>query len=385
MGYYFIHTMELRKMISFEEYTVLKENIDFFPDSKAGELELYPLTSTQYKKNGLTLTIRDTNEKEKLRCTGGKHHLLIINVNPSRLIYEGTYYNLIKNYEQFKIAVDYLCIWLEAMFGELTEDSGDIDTYTLRRIDITKDISDVPENIVKQFILLMRRMPLGRGFFLNKELEERCIGFRKEDSFNALNASQGIEFVLYNKHKAALDQNYPDKDREQYKNVLRMELRCGRKFIRRLTGKIGTKKAIKQIYKQANEIVDSAYRAMLKHYNGCCFISGYFTLKLIEKSNAGEKKKIKMLSLVKGSNTYKDMDIDGCGQAVFGNNEKYKKVQGYFEKLSISPVTPDDTTIPFIQSPNSLLEFEVLTEQEERLFIYLQKKTRGKEVFLHAE
>ena len=89
---------------------------------------------------------------------------------------------------------------------------------------------------MQQFILLIRRIPLGRGFFLNKELEEKCIGFRKEDSFNAVNDSKGIEFVLYNKYRAALDQNYPDIDRERYRNVLRMELRCSRKYIKGTPG-----------------------------------------------------------------------------------------------------------------------------------------------------
>ena len=52
----------------------------------------------------------------------------------------------------------------------------------------------------------MRTMTLGYGCKHNTELEENTEDFRIEDSFNVVNNSQGVEFVVYNKHRAAVDQ-----------------------------------------------------------------------------------------------------------------------------------------------------------------------------------
>ena len=103
----------------------------------------------------------------------------------------------------------------------------------MTRIDITKDIKGIPENLIHEYILLMRRMRLYSGYSFNTNLEKNCTEFRKEDSVNIVSDSQGIEFVIYNKHRAAIDNNYDDEILGYYEDTMRMELRCNRKFIKK--------------------------------------------------------------------------------------------------------------------------------------------------------
>jgi hypothetical protein len=376
--------MELRKKISFKEYMVLRDRMECFRDLKAGEDYLYPYTCTTYKKDGITITIRDSNEKEKIRCHADRHHFLILKVNPSRLLNSGTYINCIMNYGQFKQAIECLCMNLELIFGDMWDDAGQLKTYSLQRIDFTKDIKKVPEAVIQQFILLLRRLPLKRGYYLNKKLEANCSEFHKENSFNVVNESQGIEFVIYNKHQAAIDQKYPDDIVEGYKDTLRMELRCERKFIKGLTEENDTKKIIKNLYKSMDEKVQGIYFSMLKYHQADCFLSRYFAIKIIDRTVTGEAKKTKMVEFVKQCNRYSDYNVCDVGFQLFDTEKRYKKMEYNFMSLGIAPITIEDNTIPFIQSPDSMLEFEELSEQEKMIFGYVKRKTRGKDVFIHA-
>ena len=89
--------------------------------------------------------------------------------------------------------------------------------------------------MIQEYIKTIRRFPLKYGYSLNTQLEENCPAFKYENSVNIINKSSEIEFVLYNKHQATIDQKYPDEIQNYYANTLRMELRCGRKFIKKNT------------------------------------------------------------------------------------------------------------------------------------------------------
>ena len=102
-----------------------------------------------------------------------------------------TYSNKIEDYSDLSAAIDNLNIMISNMFPSLI-----LNDFKLVRLDITRDIRLIPEPIIQEYILLMRTMTLGYESKHNIEPEENTEDFRIEDSFNVINNSQGVEFVV---------------------------------------------------------------------------------------------------------------------------------------------------------------------------------------------
>ncbi len=94
--------------------------------------------------------------------------------------------------------------------------------FKLYRVDVATDRILPSEECIQQFIMLMRRMPLAAGYKINTAIEDNTPDFRKCDSYNLINKSRGIEFVLYNKSRGAHDEKYASKEQDYYANTLRM-------------------------------------------------------------------------------------------------------------------------------------------------------------------
>lgn len=385
MSNYFIHTFELSKNISYSEYMKLKEKLKCMPDRNIIDEALYVKKCTAYKDKGLIISFRSCNENEKKGCTAEESHKLIIQVNPSRVVARGTYKNEIENVGHFEYMMDLLNMDLENIFSDVLDDIQGVNDFKLRRIDITKDIREVPENVIQQFILLMRRLPLYYGYKMNEKLEKNCEGFRHEDSYNVVNESRGLEFVLYNKHRATIDQNYPEEMQEYYKGTLRMELRCERKYVRdKIEKKCNSDKTediLMYAYKNRAEFVWDIYMSMYKGYTGCCYVP-YHRAKKIIKRTQGTKEKhaekmLKLLYECKNS----DVTIDESVATIFKSETARENIKEQFESIELLPATSNE--IPFIQSSDSLLGFAGVSERERKYYEFTMKKyANEKEIFI---
>ena len=107
-----------------------------------------------------------------------------------------------------------------------------------------------------------------------------------------------MEFVIYNKHRAAIDNNYDDEILGYYENTMRMELRCNRKFI-----KVKTKHSdgifdeIIDIYEKMHIIVRNVFRHIFFDPD-LCYVSGRLFNQIIsEKCGTKKKKAYKMCHL----------------------------------------------------------------------------------------
>ena len=197
--------MELSQSIYTEEFNKLKMSIRLFPENKGADNNRW--RSLDYEESGITIVIRKSSLNEKLFLNRGKDYAIHILVNPSRLLVKITYINKIHTRGEIFYAIQSLeKLLLDIFSGSLSN----LYEYKLTRIDITKDIKGIPENLIHEYILLMRRMSLHSGYCFNTDLEKYCAEFSREDSVNIVSDSQGMEFVIYNKHRAAIDNNYDD-------------------------------------------------------------------------------------------------------------------------------------------------------------------------------
>jgi hypothetical protein len=224
----------------------------------------------------------------------------------------------------------------------------------------------------------MRKMPLLKGYELNKELEKNSTDFKPENSCNIVNKSQGIELVLYNKQQAAIDQGYPEEMLKHYQSTLRMELRCNRKYIKKTLKKAADKwkcdTVISQLfyfYCTAEASVEKAYHSTFWIFTKCCFMTPYCSKIAIKKKL---KKKVKTIEKMKSV-------IADLNKNKVCSNRKWMM---YFEEIELSPLVIESDVIGFIQAPDSLLGFSPVSEMEKRYFAYAQKHTRDekKKIYL---
>lgn len=386
MNDYFIHTFELSTKLSYEVYKSMRNTIPCYPCGTPETNKLDAWQSTTYCEKGITIIMRKCNENERKQRGGGLSHKLIIVINPTKLIEVGSHINRIENREMFSQSLERLDIELKSIFEKTLFDFETIDDLALSRVDVTKDIKEIPGEVITQLILVLWKMIRSRGYEENIQLQERCKDFDRRKSYNIISNSRGIEFVIYNKEKAAEAQNYSAKAMDHYKNTLRMELRCERKFIRKKTKKsMTTTEVLKLFYKSARDYIFEIYSSMFLYRTNLCYLSYPVMDKLLKTKYDNESKKYqKMESVVKTMASKKSGNLEDELKMLFPTSKSKKIVCEYFIHLGVYPVMIPDESVPFIQSLDSILGFDIVDNYEKRIYGFAKYNTRGKEVFLHV-
>ena len=270
-----------------------------------------------------------------------------------------------------------------------------INNFKLTRIDVTKDIHGIPEPMIQEYIMLMRRTLIAGAYDHNKRLEENTKKFRQEDSFNALKkngSSSIVEFVVYNNARAAIDQKMSEIEKEHYKDTMRMEIRCYRKYITEYIKSIGFDKDLSTIellmliFKCKADIAEKTFPKVFSMYYDCTFLNHYWLEKHIKKELQGKPKHMdNMLALERILNRKRTPDLSEAFELFNSKYKMFDKTKEKYTELGISPLTIRNKEYPFIQSIASVLEFEEPTDTDIRLFKKLYKKTRQKTLLLHTE
>lgn len=377
MNTYFIHTFELNYLLTFDEYDILNRSLRRF--YKDGSYKCISHTD-----DGIIISFRKCTENEIKRKGYGFPFKLTLVVNPSRLIESGTYVNKIFNPDDFLCSIDILDEKIRSIFSELIPDISGIDSFNLSRVDITKDILNVPENVIHEYIKIIRQLPLHYGYHINSKLEENCLSYNPDYSVNIVNDSNMIEFVLYNKHQATIDQSYPAEIQEYFKDVLRMELRCGRNFIKKKTKDMEVSDALRYFYCHMRSVMSDVYDIIFTRGGSVCFLSYSWQKKLIKKATGSKKKKReKMLNLAGSLHKNPNKDFDDILFRLFNSDKARNNITSYFTSINLSPIAISSPDILFMQSLDSLLEFKKLSKYERSYFEFLRSKEKGKELFLH--
>lgn len=374
----FIHTIELCRSITYKEHTHIKENLNFIPAKE----ELYKVWSKDYIETGIDITIVQKSKKESQYSDKEKTHKLLLIINPSRLKVSGSYTNEIKNFQDFENALSDLDMQIKKIFSNFIPSISGINSFKIQRVDITRDIFNISEKNIPDFLTTLYKLPLHAGYKINKTLQINTMDFVPQKSFNIINDSQGVEFVLYDKHSSTVSRNYPEDVQKVYTNVLRLELRCSRKYIKKHYS-ASTFDSLCKIYIVREEILTKIYSAIFYIPTDACFLSRKLLFAKIEKyCGSKHKKESKMKAFCNLSNLSCDMSqTNRLPINSFGFKRCYTILE-YFNDIGCSPIYLPDST-PFIQSLDSLLEFFSITDVERENYEYCKKHTRGKEILLH--
>ena len=243
--------------------------------------------------------------------------------------------------------------------------------------------------MIQEYIKTIRRFSLNYGYALNTQLEENCPTFKSENSINIINKSRGIEFVLYNKDQATIDQKYPDEIQNYYTDTLRMELRCNRKFIKKKSKELKNLDVFNLLiyfYISMESIVKDIFYRFFSHGYDSCFLSDSRLKKEIKKKyDSKENKQNKMLKLVNCLHRHPDKRLDDALTKLFPSKKSQATIMNAFHKIQLSPIAIQSTDIPYMQSIESLLEFKNPSTNDIKNFDMIRFCSRGKDVFLNRK
>lgn len=383
----FVHTVEFSKRMKKEEIDILKQKMQWFPE-KNGYGELRTRKSVTYIEDGIQITYKACGEMERKRESKFPYRI-DIKWNPSRTFRRNAYINTINSEQDMEKAIERLDEKIAEIFNDPELRITGINDLRLNRIDFTIDRRGIPVDIIRQVIDILWKMSRSRGFEENIKLLEHCRTFDRNSSYNIVNQSQDIEFVVYNKGKAAIDQKYPDQIQAYYRNTLRVELRCGRKFIRRHMKKgVSTKKGIRKLYADSEIFIRGVYSQLFKYSTHVSFTSLGVMEKILKKK-FGKKidksrryEKMNTLIHKMARKNAKNLEIE-LSELLLTESQKRKIIE-YFGEWNLSPIILDDK-IPFLQSLDSLLGFYYAGETEKGIKQFAERHTYGKEVFYYAE
>lgn len=194
------------------------------------------------------------------------------------------------------------------------------------------------------------------------------------------------EFVVYNKARAAIDQDLTVTELEYYKNTMRLELRCYKSYIRKMADETTTIEILRHMFERRSYFIEREfYRIFDVEEITQSFLNIYWLKKYIKRSIDGKPKHKKyMIDLA----TILDRDsLPNITDARLIYCDKHNSslgVMNWFEDIHISPVTIQNKEYPFLQSLSSALGFNAPTPTDTRLYEYLLKKTRNRKFYLRA-
>ena len=357
MSNYFIHTFELSYR------TTLKKILEL-TDHKLVEIN-GEYKSLKYVGSGITIMCIRCQKEAK---DGKGNYKLILIVNPSRLTDAETYSNNIMCLDDFEFALRKLEIIIGSIFPDM-----ELNDFKLSRVDLTNDIRGVPESIIQEYIMIMRRSSLSNGYKLNSDLEKNTDDFRCKDSFNVYNRSQGAEFVVYNKHRASMDQGYPQEYLNYFEDTMRVELRCSRRYINKKTKGLSTVEAILLMYLNREEFVREFYTSIFKYRTDLCYISKRWQKKFIKKSFSPKRSERMIDTIEKLSEI--GAHLDNALYDSYNTQKTRTKIPSYFNEAGFSPIPIQLETVSYMSSLDTVLGF---SDGKKNLCYKIIKHSKGR-------
>lgn len=376
---YFIDTIELTYHTTFEYIT---EKLGTVPKKCVKKGEFYYPTSLEANRSGIDMRTRKCSKGERHRK--GENYKIVLRIATGKIPYFKDEVKHVEMRDDLDKMIYYVNEFIKFRMPDL-----DINDFELTRIDITNDIHKVPETVIKEYIMLMRRMFVPDKFELNEQLEKNTKDFRREDFFNALMKKGNTsiaEFVVYNKARAAIDQDLTGTELEYYKNTMRLELRCYKSYIRKMADETTTIEILRHMFERRSYFIEREfYRIFDVEERTQSFLNIYWLKKYIKRSIDGKPKHKKyMIEL----STILDRDslpnITDAQLIYCDDHCSSLGVMNWFNDIHISPVTIKNKDYPFLQSLSSALGFNDPTPTDTRLYEYLLKKTRNRKFYLNA-
>lgn len=323
--------------IDYNDYLSLKEKL---PNARTrgGKKEKYLVYDSSFNDDGIAIAMRKTSEKEK-NYPKAKKDILILYVNVSKLNVPGDERNHVDSKEKFIEALERLDEKIKDIFSETCMNGIGMKDFFVSRADITKDVI-LQEDLIPLLLRCVRRLDLQYGFTLNEELEKNTQDFDCTRSVNIVSKSRGYEFVFYDKTKALLGKDYTTEELvESFKNVLRIELRCRRKYIARIMEGSAMEQLL-LLYEYKNKFFYHEYKSLFSTSTSEDFFSMTSARREIYVQDWTKKKKQEqaenLIKFLAKNENY--TPVEAC-MLLFKKESTEKTVLRHLQNLGFSPIT----------------------------------------------
>lgn len=226
---YTIHTIELQKKISFEEYKRLKNM--FIAEAVKNKYKFYPndnkISFTKFNQRGLCISAES-------RLPSG--HYLTLKLNLKDLVLgHRSYYALFQYGKDSLSDMDYNFRKMLSVLG--VEHTAE--TFLLSRVDFCVNAFCNSPDEVKTYIALARKGNYPKGYketfpFAERRKNKKQIDHRR--SFDLTNENREVQISLYDKYEQLLNINIAKETAKHAKGILRFEKRCYKKEIYSILG-----------------------------------------------------------------------------------------------------------------------------------------------------
>ena len=325
------HTFELKQKIYDKEQSrdiyeaLLKSGGRFYEDKKE---YINTRVCETLRDNGIIIKIR------KIEKNGFKYEMIYYRINPRRVMDDNDYIGLLDGAET-DVMLDRVNGLIWNTFDMALPSA---DNMKLNRIDFCKNVELGSQDEVKAYIELLKRGQTLKNYTLQKY--DNPTAKRKTLSKNGLTyiGENGANITYYNKFREMSEQSLPMRDIERLNRILRIEIQCKNKKVKRLYRKYKLK-SVRDFLRRSDEIGREIFE---KYSNLFCDTGDFYKLdavkKNIEKSNFKAKTKKLMAELAECSAKHSSLD-----KAVTDINKKYGKDTAQrllkkFDELKVSPV-----------------------------------------------
>lgn len=195
-----IHTYELSKRITYEEYLSIHSN---YSDKLTNKSKDYIITT--FVDYGIRIILSRCKSKEEYRYKDyNKQYKLSIIVTPYKLLNYGEHIGLMYNEEEFQRSIDKLGEMLKNIFYPTLLEYSDINDFDLKRIDVTTGINILSAQQINELIRIIKYYDLPSGYRIwipsNSE-KAKCKDYTENLSTYINSDSQGVSLVAYNKEE----------------------------------------------------------------------------------------------------------------------------------------------------------------------------------------
>lgn len=274
-----------------------------------------------------------------------ENYKLTLIVNPSRLLCENTNCNTITCESDFSEACRRLDDLIKQIMPGMT-----INDFKLSRIDFAKDINNIPERLIREYINIMQKMSLNENFSINYKTNDYS-----KDSFNAID-NQGIEFAVYCKHDAEADLINSHDTVSTDQGTLSIELRCNRSLIRSTNKGLDTLDALHRMYETRDVILNEYYKRLFIYRTDLCYVSSNWQKKMINEQYNGRSGGKKLMKIAKKMRDDEN-ELDWVLSEYYYTRQEKNDIMSEFGKMGFSPIPIVSDHYSFISSLDAVLGF----------------------------
>ena len=333
-----IHTFELSKKYSFEEWNEIKEAL-YHAQSTNSKERIYRergdgdeknMEVHHYKKyhaNGVRIFLERMKYKDNHSC-----YIRMI-INPRKLVDpNSSYLGIFSTTEH--CAEDIRESFFALFRG--TPFDADMNSYKLRRIDFCTNIRCDKKKIFREIVRVLRKLPTPPKY---KRIIHDDKDKKKKNKYN----KHYIRFECDTRALVIYDKTYQLKENNLLTDyechsagVLRFEVCCERKYIR----EVEKKRDISEVTPLVEYFLESAEKSLIKHFKQCfqdvSFRKKDSLEKLISECGYSEKNKKAMLELIK--TLVGTQSVDKAIEKLERRGMDMAGVLERFSKLGVSPI-----------------------------------------------